>query len=211
MNIGIVGYTGFISQQVQHSFMKGHNYGLCRKCGKTHTHPNGALGKKWSEEAKQKRSEAYQGRGNSFYGRKHTEETKAKISRANKGIIFTEEWKKQQSERMSGEGNPFFGKKHTEETRAKMKRNRPNQSGELNPAWIDGRSYEPYGPRWEKLREEIRERDSHTCQKCGGKQKREKLIVHHIDGNKKNNEPSNLICYCRSCHGKVEWRDGVFA
>ena len=33
----------------------------------------------------------------------------------------------------------------------------------------------------------------------------ENLIVHHIDGNRKNNNPNNLINLCKRCHGHVTW------
>lgn len=40
-------------------------------------------------------------------------------------------------------------------------------------------------------------RDENTCQCCG---ENEVKIVHHIDCNKKNNSPSNLITLCGQCH-----------
>lgn len=58
------------------------------------------LGKKHSEETKHKMSV-------SQTGRKHSEETKKKIGLAHVGkkVIFSREWKKKQSERMKGNGN----------------------------------------------------------------------------------------------------------
>lgn len=38
------------------------------------------------------------------------------------------------------------------------------------------------------------------CEVCYGTRY---LVVHHIDGNRKNNESENLIKICRSCHAKV--------
>lgn len=35
------------------------------------------------------------------------------------------------------------------------------------------------------------------CQQCGGTKN---LMVHHKDGNRKNNNPSNLETLCWSCH-----------
>lgn len=29
------------------------------------------------------------------------------------------------------------------------------------------------------------------------------LVVHHMDRNRKNNDPSNMIMLCKSCHAKV--------
>lgn len=49
------------------------------------------------DESKQKmsisKSEAYKGEGNPFYGKKHSEESKAKMSRSRKGRVLSEEWK----------------------------------------------------------------------------------------------------------------------
>lgn len=38
-----------------------------------------------------------------------------------------------------------------------------------------------------------------SCSSCGS---RKNLMVHHKDGNRKNNEPSNLQTLCWSCHEK---------
>lgn len=48
---------------------------------------------------------------------------------------------------------------------------------------------------------EILNRDNHMCQwreKCNGDSSN--LIIHHLDGNDRNNERSNLITLCRACH-----------
>lgn len=50
------------------------------------------------------------------------------------------------------------------------------------------------------VRETIRSRDNHKCQVCHKRQYKEKLSVHHIDYDKSNNEPKNLISLCRNCH-----------
>jgi len=38
------------------------------------------------------------------------------------------------------------------------------------------------------------------CRRCGGTKN---LMVHHKDGNRSNNEPSNLETLCWSCHEKI--------
>ena len=58
-------------------------------------------------------------------GYRHTEETKKRISEANKGYKHTEEAKRKMSEAMKGinhkgEKNPMFGKHHSEETKGKI-------------------------------------------------------------------------------------------
>jgi len=93
--------------------------------------------------------------------------------------------------------------------------------GEKNGRWQGGKSFEEYSLEWTKeLKEQIRKRDNYTCQKCGKIQEQEfrkegrKLSVHHIDYNKKNCSPENLITLCRRCHSKVNnariWWQGFF-
>lgn len=86
---------------------------------------------------------------------------------------------------------------------------------ELNSAWLGGKSFEKYGEDFtEELKEIIRKRDTYTCQECGFTQEElgYTLSIHHIDYNKKNNNPNNLISLCRSCHqqtnfGREDWAD----
>lgn len=72
---------------------------------------NGFYGKTHTEETKKKISVMASkrvGELNPFYGKTHTKETKKKISEAKKG-------------RFAGELNPFYGKVHTEETKQKIR------------------------------------------------------------------------------------------
>lgn len=54
---------------------------------------------------------------NPFKGRKHTDESKKKMSMSHKNQKVSEETKKKLSELNSGSGNPFYGKHHTKESR----------------------------------------------------------------------------------------------
>ena len=73
-----------------------------------------------------------EGELNSFYGKKHTKETKEKISQTKKrqyatgevvhpllGVGHSEESKKKMSENMQGENNHMWGKKQSQETISK--------------------------------------------------------------------------------------------
>lgn len=58
-------------------------------------------------------------------------------------------------------------------------------------------------------RQKALDRDNCTCSLCGLKADESQLVVHHKDGNgrgkpidKKNNDLSNLVTLCRSCHIK---------
>lgn len=103
-----------------------------------------------SEE--RRRVYARPGKLNPNYGRRHTEETKRKISEANKGNQYakgakrSEEARKKLSELASsrtGEKNPFFGKTHSEETKKKLaEANRGKLPPNIKPVSIDGCVYE---------------------------------------------------------------------
>jgi 5-methylcytosine-specific restriction endonuclease McrA len=72
---------------------------------------------------------------------------------------------------------------------------------EKHPRWLGGISFEPYSVDWtQTLKRSIRERYHYICQICG---KEPSVIVHHIDYNKKNCNPENLITLCRNCHTKT--------
>jgi len=164
-------------------------------------------GTKHNLETKKKISEALKGRLKSpkaykfpkgskiNLGKKATEETKKKLSKTHKGLIpwnkgkkITEEHKKNISKGLKGIPKPKgFGEK---------------LSKEKHWNWQGGKSFEPYSIDWtETLKRAIRERDKYICQLCSqyGKD------VHHIDYNKKNCNPDNLITLCRECNVKVNF------
>ncbi len=49
------------------------------------------------------------------------------------------------------------------------------------------------------IRFKVLERDEFKCQRCGYAF----LEVHHIDGNRENNDLNNLITLCRKCHFEI--------
>ena len=51
----------------------------------------------------------------------------------------------------------------------------------------------------------VRFRDKNTCQQCGSK---EHIQVHHIQHKEDRgpDRPDNLICLCKSCHGRIHKR-----
>lgn len=60
---------------------------------------------------------------------------------------------------------------------------------------------------WEVLSRAYREERNYTCEKCGLKIDnpfdQRFMHVHHKNGDKKNNDKSNLQCLCIRCHSKV--------
>jgi len=112
----------------------------------------------------------------------HSETTKKKISLSEKGKFVSIETRKKMSKSHKG------AKCHW---------------------WKGGISFEPYSTDWtDDLRDSIRKRDNYTCQICGIHQDelkgyQRKLDCHHIDYDKDNLNPDNLITLCRKCHIKT--------
>jgi 5-methylcytosine-specific restriction endonuclease McrA len=133
-----------------------------------------------------------------------SDETKEKLRKANLGKKLSIETREKMSK---NNGRYWKGKKHTAETNEK---NRQAHLGEKSSLWKGGLSINLYGEDWiETLRRSIRERDDYICRMCNKTQIEEledlerKLAVHHIDYNKNNNDPKNLISLCNNCHRKT--------
>lgn len=164
-------------------------------------------GKQHTEEAKRKMSEAK--KGNKYtLGKKRSEESKKRISEAGKGKHFgfhhSEETKRTISKAKKGNKN-MIGKHHSEETKRKISEAHIGKyTGENSPSWQGGKSFEPYSIDWtETLRRSIRERDNYICQLCNRIQGDKAHSIHHINYDKKNNNPQNLITLCINCHSKT--------
>jgi len=137
-------------------------------------------------------------------GHPHTEETKTYLREIN---IGKPSWAK--------------GKRFSNEHRQKM-----SESAKKNPTkkwsyerWMAelpkiictaikyslNKTSQPYNNHsWKKLRRRVYQRDQFICQEClvrcvGAV----RISCHHIDFDKNNNEISNLITLCCSCHGKT--------
>jgi len=117
-----------------------------------------------------------------------------------KGIPRSPETRKKISERLKRKGIKPPSRKGTHLSEKHKKILRERWKGEKNPNWQGGKSFEEYPEQFWQMRKAIRERDDYTCQLCG---KYPAFEVHHIDYNKKNNEPENLITLCKSCHIKT--------
>tara|TARA_Y100000310_G_scaffold325646_1_gene389402 strand:+ start:7160 stop:7957 length:798 start_codon:yes stop_codon:yes gene_type:complete len=154
------------------------------------------FGKKHTDEAKRKlslgRIGRFYGKDSPMYGKIFSEETKQKMSMSAKNKLKNKK------------NHPMFGKTHSMESRKKISLNHIDCAKEKNSQWKGGKSFEPYGIEFdEKLKELIRERDNYCCQLCSEKQKNRRLCIHHIDYDKQNNDPKNLISLCLNCHLKT--------
>lgn len=99
------------------------------------------------------------------------------------GYKHEDQFKKFMSELFSGNGNPMYGK-----------------FGVLSPTWNGGTSFKEYPIEFKQIRKSILNRDNYICQNLNCEHKSIKLEVHHIDYNKQNNIPKNLITLCIDCH-----------
>jgi 5-methylcytosine-specific restriction endonuclease McrA len=110
---------------------------------------------------------------------------------------LTQEQKDKISKKNKGKKKP----PRTEEHKRKISE---NNSGSKNHWWQWWKSFERYTIDWTNtLRQSIRERDKYVCKICWEKQWDTAHSVHHIDYDKKNCNPSNLITLCKSCHTKT--------
>jgi len=83
---------------------------------------------------------------------------------------------------------------------------REQHTGKNHSAWKGGSKpwYGSYPKEFTaELRLSIRERDGFECIICGEPENGNAHHVHHIDYNKTNNDPSNLVTLCRLCHSKT--------
>lgn len=169
------------------------------------------------------------GEANPFYGKKHTDKTREKMSENHADV--SGENNPMYGVHMCGHNAPRFGKelseeakkkigdasrgrKHSEETKRKIGE---GETGEKHWNWKGGISHKPYCYKFNyELKEYIRDKFNRTCFLCGrteGENGR-KLSVHHVDYNKKQGCDSEdkwvLVPLCNSCHGKSHYNREYF-
>lgn len=151
-------------------------------------------------EVRAKKSKSSMGKVPWNKGKKgiYSDEYREKIS---KGKMGKPSWNKG---RCGTPGSFKSGHKHSMETLEKISKSRIGlNTGENNPSWRGGISFEPYCSKFNnQLKKKIRQRDNGTCQLCGIKENGRKLDVHHIHYDKPNCEP-DLIALCQKCNCKV--------
>ena len=171
--------------------------------------------------------------GHSWFGKKHSAQTRIKIGLANKGKIFSEKTRKKLS--LANKGKIFSektrkklskaqtGKILSEETKKKIskankgivfsKENILKRSISLMRCRIDG-----YCDAWSdnEYKNECRKDYCESCEvekeikiitywrnNKKAVMKKSNLLLHHIDFDKKNCNPDNLQTLCRICHMKL--------
>lgn len=147
--------------------------------------------------------------GKSWKGKNKTYEHKNNISKTK--ILLKQN---------EGENNPNYGNKWTDEKRNEMSIKkkghrkgvkRENHSlrmtGNGNPNWQGGISFEEYCPVWKdkEYKKSILERDENKCLNPLCYKTSKKLCIHHINYDKKNCSPNNLITTCFSCNARANF------
>jgi 5-methylcytosine-specific restriction endonuclease McrA len=191
---------------------------------KGHIGYKGFLGKKHTPETKEKMRQIAleQKRSISFKGRKHSEESRLKMSLKQKGKhsackgrpsplrgrTLSEETKEKIRQ-------AHLGMKHTEETKEKVRqynlgKKRPLCTGETHPFWKGGVTpiYKKIrkSPQYITWRTDVFERDNYTCIHCG--QKGGVLNADHIKPFSQYPELrfdlNNGRTLCKPCHRKTD-------
>jgi hypothetical protein len=91
---------------------------------------------------------------------------------------------------MTSKDNSFYYDKDYQE------KQRQKKIGKNNPRWKGGNSYNYQRNFYGLLGKSLEQK----CALCGIK---DKLIIHHIDKNYKNNVIANICIVCRGCHNKI--------
>jgi heterodisulfide reductase subunit B len=161
-------------------------------------HPNSGRFKKgqtsWNknvpmpEETRNKISKANKGKWAFFKGKHLYKETREKLSKARRGIPRPD---------LRGEKNGMFGRK-----------------GKLCPCYVDGNSTKPYASGFTKrYKNKVRKRDNKECQICFKNQEEYvkrtgmQFPIHHIDYSKDNHSMDNLVTLCPVCHALTNRRE----
>jgi hypothetical protein len=103
------------------------------------------------------------------------------------------------SENFNGENNPNYGS--------------IAMFGSANPNWKGGIALDGYCDAWKDrdFKQEIKARDSYSCQNPDCRKNSNNLTVHHIDYEKGNCHPQNLITLCISCNARANFNRDFWA
>jgi len=158
------------------------------------------------------------GSENYFFGKSHTDETKEKNRQAHigkeqspavkrlKSIKSKEMWRSRSCEIISLVGSKISVAKKGKSFSKEHKRALSEARIRYCQRFLSSAARDGYTRAFSnKLKELIRERDGFKCKYCGRTQSEngQALSVHHIDYDKTNSDPRNLVSLCASCHAKT--------
>lgn len=118
-----------------------------------------------------------------------------------KAYTHTIEWKENSSKIVKARWTEKFKQSYIEKY----------SMGANNPNWKGGLSFLPYSHKFTKaLKRKIKERDHHQCQNPNCPKTHILMSVHHIDYDKQNCEPYNLITLCMPCNQRANGNRGYW-
>ena len=125
-------------------------------------------------------------------GKPKSKKHRKRLSIANTGKKRSLESVRKQSLAMTGNKNPNYGK-----------------CGSLSPCWKGGVSTDPYCDIWldQDYKQAIKDRDNNECQNPGCRKNCDHypLGLHHIDHNKQECNPWDIITVCKSCNARANF------
>jgi len=174
--------------------------------------------KEFKDHLSKRTKEAYQtGKRKKLFGKDNPQYGKPgachSISEKSKELIrqkALEGYTSGKRKKMLGELNPQFGKPHSNpgaiSKTVKLwweSIDRDSVKGENSPVWKGGPKNHGYDcDEYRQACGRVRKRDNNTCQSCQqeGDKPKNRLEVHHKDGDDYNHADSNLVTLCMKCH-----------
>lgn len=137
-------------------------------------------------------------------GKKLSEHTREKIRLKRKLQIITAESNLKRSETLKKgyeEGRYKIGNRGGWNRGKKCPEVSERQLGANSHFWKGGISFGAYSPEFNvKLKRIVKDRDKNRCLIC---KSQKRLCVHHINYDKKDCRPENLVTLCGSCHSRT--------
>ena len=129
----------------------------------------------------------------------------------NKNPAKRSEIRRKISKNKMGQGLGVKRPEHSEWMKQNCPMKRPEVAtkfaGDKNPNWKGGIACEPYCEVWldKEFKQSIMKRDGNKCLNPYHTENNSDILLHHINYNKKDCRPVNLITICRVCNLKANY------